>query len=63
MEFSGALAKLNFEAMTDSQLARIAAGEHPYAVLAPTRDSLSSSAGRDTEILRLPPAQEEGSAG
>ena len=61
MEVSGALAQLNFDAMTDQQLARIAAGEHPYAVLAPTRDLLGPGAGEPRaagEIL-LPPPQGE----
>jgi hypothetical protein len=37
VEVSPGLAKINWDAMTDEQLARVAAGEHPYAVLAETR--------------------------
>jgi hypothetical protein len=61
MEVSGALAKLDFSVMTDSQLTRIAAGEPPYMVLAPTRDLLADSAAQEHEILRLPAAQNTGS--
>ena len=43
LEVRGALARIDFGRMTDEQLARIAAGEHPYAVLAPTRDLLGGS--------------------
>ncbi len=49
--------------MTDQQLARIEAGEHPFAVLAPTRDVFSDSTVRDGEILQLPAAREEGAEG
>ena len=48
--------------MTDEQIERIAAGEHPFAVLAPTRDLFSGSRVRDGEILQSPPAPGEPSA-
>ena len=54
--------KLNFEAMTDEQLARIAAGEHPYAVLAATRDVHGPGTGEpyvSGEILLPPPQRED----
>ena len=62
MEVGGALAQLNFNAMTDQQLARSEAGEHPYAVLAPTRDLLGPGAGEPPvtgEILVPPPQGED----
>ena len=59
--YSGGIAKLNFDAMTDEQLARIRSGEHPYAVLSQTRAVVSGSTVQDNEILQLPPAHEEGS--
>lgn len=37
VEVSSNLAKIDWGAMTDEQLARISQGEHPYAVLAETR--------------------------
>ena len=57
MEVSGALARIDFNAMTDSQLARIEQGEHPYAVLAPTRDLLGPGAGEPpaTGEILVPP--------
>ena len=53
VEVSGALAKLNFDAMTDEQLSRIHAGEHPYAVLAPSRhtDGPSVVSDGNPEVL------------
>jgi hypothetical protein len=59
VEVGGSVAKLNFDAMTDEQLSRIARGEHPYAVLAPTRDLLGGARGGVNEILQLPPAVDE----
>ena len=40
VEVRGILGKIDFSRLTDSQLSRIAAGEHPWAVLAPTRNLL-----------------------
>ncbi len=40
VEVSGTLAKIDFSQLTDEQLAAIAGGEHPYAVLAPKREVL-----------------------
>ena len=50
----GAIAKLNFKAMTDEQLSRISKGEHPYVVLAQTRAVFEDPLGPDGEILQLP---------
>jgi hypothetical protein len=60
VEVGGALAKLNFDAMTDEQLSRISKGEHLYVVLAQSRAVLKDPLLRDGEILQLPPAQKEG---
>ena len=57
--YGGGISKLNFSTMTDQQLARIKAGEHPYVVLAQTRALLDDSLVRDGEILQLPPVQED----
>ena len=57
----GAIAKLDFAAMTDEQLSRIKAGEHPYVVLAQTRAVLKDPLPRDGEILQLEPGHEDGS--
>jgi hypothetical protein len=57
VEVRGALDKINWSALTDGQLARIAAGEHPYGVLAPTRDLLKPEAWEvpvEAEMLMLP---------
>ena len=59
VEVGGVLAKLNFDAMTDEQLSRISQGEHPYAVLAPSRDLFEGSKAPDAEIVVLPPGHEE----
>ena len=59
VEVSGALAKIDFGRMTDEQLSRIAGGEHPWSVLAPTRDLPEPEAGEATgkgEMLMLPSA-------
>ena len=59
LEVRGALGKIDFTRMTDEQLSRIAAGEHPYAALAPSRDLFEPEAGVATvkgEMLMLPPA-------
>ena len=58
---TGAIAKLDFASMTDEQLSRIKAGEHPYVVLAQTRAVLKDPLPRDGEILRLPRGREDGS--
>jgi hypothetical protein len=63
VEVRGGLAKLNFDAMTDEQLSRISRGEHPFAVLAPTRDSPGGARGSNNELLQLPPAEDEHSEG
>jgi len=54
LEVRGALARIDFGSMTDEQLARISAGEHPYSVLAPSRELLGGSASSDGEIPMLP---------
>ena len=54
VEVSGALARLDFGRMTDEQLAAIKEGQHPYAVLAPSRELLGGSASSDGEIPMLP---------
>jgi hypothetical protein len=60
MEVSGALKGLDFSVMTDEQLSRIKAGEHPYVVLAKTRAVLSGPSVSDkNEILQIAPAQED----
>jgi len=59
VEVSGAMAKIDFGRMTDEQLSRIARGEHPYAVLAPSREVLVGAA-RDGEIPLLPARVDEG---
>jgi hypothetical protein len=59
MEVSGALKGLDFSVMTDEQLSRIKAGEHPYVVLAQTRAGLKDPLPQDNEILQLPPAHED----
>ena len=61
MEVSGALKGLDFSVMTDEQLIRIKAGEHPYVVLAQTRAVLKAPLPRDDEILQLPRGREDGS--
>ena len=61
VEVSGTLSKIDFGRMTDEQLARIAAGEHPYAVLAPTRDLVELGVAEPPvtgEMLLLPPASD-----
>jgi hypothetical protein len=63
MEVSGALKGLDFSAMTDEQLSRIKAGEHPYVVLAQTRSVLEDPLVRKGEILQLPRGPEDGSEG
>jgi len=56
----GAIARLDFGAMTDEQLSRISKGEHPYVVLAQTRAVLGGpSAAGHGEILQLSPAHED----
>jgi len=57
----GSIAKLNIKAMTDEQLARIKAGEHPYVVLAQTRAVLKDQLPQDGEILQIAPAQKDSS--
>ena len=52
VEVSGALANINFDLMTDEQLARISKGEHPYAVLAPTRELLVAG-GPEGEVGKV----------
>jgi hypothetical protein len=61
MEVSGALKGLDFSVMTDEQLSRIKAGEHPYVVLAQTRAVLKGPLVGDSEILQLPRGREDGS--
>ncbi len=59
LEVRGALGKVNWNSLTDIQLSRIASGEHPWAVLASTRDLLEPEAGEATvkgEMLMLPAA-------
>lgn len=59
LEVRGAIGKIDFNRLTDSQLSRIAGGEHPYAVLAPSRDLLEPEAGEPPvkgEMLMLPAA-------
>ncbi|MCH7564042.1 MAG: hypothetical protein IH968_09475 [Gemmatimonadetes bacterium] len=59
LEVRGILGKIDFGRLTDSQLSRIASGEHPWAVLAPSRDLCEPEAGDPpvtTEMLMLPPA-------
>lgn len=41
VEVSGALARIDFTALGDDQIARIAAGEHPYVVLGGSRQLLA----------------------
>jgi hypothetical protein len=59
MEVSGALKGLDFSVMTDEQLSRIKAGEHPYVVLAQTRAVLGGPSAGHGEILQLTPAHED----
>jgi len=59
MEVSGALKGLDFSVMTDEQLSRIKAGEHPYVVLAQTRAVLGGPSAGHREILQLTPAHED----
>ena len=60
MEVSNALKGLDFSVMTDEQLSRIKAGEHPYVVLAKTRAVLGGPSVSDkNEILQIAPAQED----
>ncbi len=61
MEVSGALRGLDFSVMTDEQLSRIKAGEHPYVVLAQTRAVLKDPLVQDGEILQIAPAQKDSS--
>ena len=61
MEVSGALKGLDFSVMTDEQLSRIKAGEHPYVVLAQTRAVLKGPLVQDGEILQIAPAQKDSS--
>ena len=61
MEVSGALKGLDFSVMTDEQLSRIKAGEHPYVVLAQTRAVLKAPLVQDGEILQIAPAQKDSS--
>jgi hypothetical protein len=56
---TGAIAKLDFASMTDEQLSRIKAGEHPYVVLAQTRAVLGGPSAGHREILQLTPAHED----
>ena len=53
MPAGGGLKKLNFDIMTDEQLARIRGGEHPYAVLAATRAIAAPAEDGDGGILQL----------
>ena len=59
MEVSGALKGLDFSVMTDEQLSRIKAGEHPYVVLAQTRAVLGGPSAGHREILQLTSAHED----
>jgi len=62
LEVRGTLGQIDFGRMTDEQLSRIAGGEHPWSVLAPTRDLPEPEAGESTvrrEILMLPPGSDE----
>ncbi len=52
VEVHGMLRNLNLDALPDHLIARLAAGENPYTVLA-------SAAAVGSELLRLAPAQEE----
>ena len=55
------MSRIDFSRMTDEQLSRVAAAEHPYAALAPSRDLLEPEAAEPTvrgEILMLPPGSD-----
>ena len=61
LEVQGTLGQIDFGRMTDEQISRIAGGEHPWSVLAPTRDLPEPEAGESAvrgEMMMLPPGSD-----
>jgi hypothetical protein len=56
VQVTGALSKIDFGRLTDQQLSEIAAGRHPYEVLAPKREVLGGALRRDDDEFLLSPA-------